>query len=153
MGKTRQTGFRRTTNPFPAAHDAVHIDGPMAVVSPLKVGNVRLEPPPPTERLPAVLLKFDVVNVSSNRLTDLVLKVSILEKPHVLDGATDRILVGPFEIRGRVVLEPGYALNYQLLLRNLTVDCGCVAKVEPISQHSFPYPDNVDDFVLARAGH
>ena len=32
-------------------------------------------------------------------------------------------------IRGRVDLQAGYTLNYEMLLRNLPPDCSCVADV------------------------
>jgi hypothetical protein len=107
--------------------------------SSLKIEHVRLEPPPSTESLPSTLLKFDVLNESSGRLTDLVLEVSIVEKPTLADSSLrPRVLVGPFTIQGDVILESGYTINYEMLLRNFSSDCYCLATVEAVSARSVP---------------
>jgi hypothetical protein len=105
--------------------------------SSLKIEHVRLEPPPSTEPLPSTLLKFDVLNESSGRLTDLVLEVSIVET--IADSSLrPRVLVGPFTIQGDVVLESGYTINYEMLLRNFSSVCDCLATVEAVSARSVP---------------
>jgi hypothetical protein len=107
--------------------------------SPLRVAHVRLEPAPAMKTLPFSVLKFDLFNVSSNRLTDVVLEISIVEKPdpdQVLGSR--RVLVGPFTVRGSVVLESGYSINYEMLLRNFSSDCSCVANVDVLSVRSLP---------------
>jgi hypothetical protein len=110
-----------------------------AEASSLKIEHVRLEPPPPTEALPSSVLKFDVLNESSSRLTDLLLEVSIVEQPPLADSPRRRrVLVGPFTIQADVVLESGYTINYEMLLRNFSSDCDCLATVEAVSARSIP---------------
>jgi hypothetical protein len=103
----------------------------------LRVDNVRLEAPAHAEASPSTLLKFDVFNGASAPLTDLVLEISILEKP-ALTELSGRALVRPFKIRGNVVLQAGYTVNYEMLLRNLSSDCRCIATVDVVSVHWLP---------------
>jgi hypothetical protein len=101
---------------------------------PLKIRNVRLEPAPPTAKLPSTILKFDMLNEGSKRLTDFVLEISIVEKRELDHGLVPRrVLAGPFTMRGHVVLESGYSIDSQMLLRNLSPDCSCVALIEVLS--------------------
>lgn len=112
---------------------------PSNAVSSLKVENVRLESPPPTGPLQSAVLKFELVNESVNRLTDVVLQLSVVEKQQAAGGLPrPRVLVAPFTIRGAVVLESGYRIDYEVLLRNLSADCACVATVEAMSARSLP---------------
>jgi hypothetical protein len=103
----------------------------------LKVGNVRLEAPVHAEVLPSTLLKFDVFNGAPTPLTDLVLEISVLEKP-ALTELSGRALVRPFQIRGNIVLQAGYTVNFEMLLRNLASDCRCIANVDVVSVHWLP---------------
>lgn len=105
-----------------------------AASSLLRVENVRLEAAVHAETTPSTLLKFDVINGTSTPLTTIVLEISILEKPAPTE-LTGRVLVRPFEIRGNVALEAGYTLNFEMLLRNLSSDCRCIANVEVVSVH------------------
>ena len=102
--------------------------GDNAARLPLKVQRVRLEPAPPMSASPGTVLKFDLYNASTNRLADPLLQIAIVEKTE--PSALRRILVGPFTIRGEVVLEAGYRLNYEMLLRNFSSDCHCLPNVE-----------------------
>jgi len=103
----------------------------------LRVDNVRLEAAVREEASPSTILKFDLFNGGSAPLTDLVLEISILEKaaPTELAG---RAIVRPFKIRGNVVLQAGYTINYEMLLRNLSSDCRCIANVDVVSVHWLP---------------
>ena len=98
----------------------------------VRIENVRLEDPLRAEASPSTLLKFDVFNGGSTPLTDLILEISIFEKPAPKE-LTGRALVRPFKIRGTVVLQAGYTLNYEMLLRNLLSDCRCFANVDVVS--------------------
>jgi hypothetical protein len=100
----------------------------------LRVENVRLEAPVPAETLPSTVLKFDVFNGGSTPVTNLILEISILEKP-ALNELPGKALVRPFKIRGNVVLQAGYTINYEMLLRNLSSDCRCIANVDVVSVH------------------
>jgi hypothetical protein len=103
----------------------------------LRVENVRLEAPVRAEASPSTLLKFDVFNGTPTPLTGLVLEISILETPALTELA-GRTLVRPFKIRGHVVLQAGYTVNYEMLLRNLSPDCRCIANVDIVSVHWLP---------------
>jgi len=46
-----------------------------------------------------------------------------------------KTLVRPFKIRGNVVLQAGYTINYEMLLRNLSSDCRYIATVDVVSAH------------------
>jgi hypothetical protein len=107
--------------------------------STLRVEHVRLEPARAMNVLPSSVLKFDLFNVSANRLTDMVLEITIVERPE-RDRAVGgrRVLVGPFIIRGSEVLESGYTINYEMLLRNFSPDCSCVANVDVLSVRALP---------------
>jgi hypothetical protein len=84
-------------------------------------------------------VEFELVNESANRLTDVVLQLSVVEKQQAAGGLPrPRVLVAPFTIRGAVVLESGYRIDYEVLLRNLSADCACVATVEALSARSVP---------------
>ncbi|MET0214023.1 MAG: hypothetical protein ABW292_13515 [Vicinamibacterales bacterium] len=65
------------------------------------------------------------------------MEISILETPALTEVA-DRTLVRPFKIRGHVVLQAGYTVNYEMLLRNLSPDCRCIANVDIVSVHWLP---------------
>jgi hypothetical protein len=108
-----------------------------AAVRLVRVENVRLEAPIPAEALPSALLKFDVFNGTSTPLTALVLEISILEKPTTKELG-GRAVVRPFKIRGNVVLEAGYTMNYAMLLRNVSSDCRCVPNVDIVSVDWLP---------------
>ena len=101
---------------------------------PLRVQRVRLEPAPPMSASPGTVLKFDLFNASANRLADPLLQIAIVEKTEPF--ALRRILVRPFTIRAEVVLEAGYILNFEMLLRNFSSDCHCVPNVDVVSVRS-----------------
>lgn len=103
----------------------------------LTIDNVRLETPLHAETSPSTLLKFDVFNGGSTPLTDLILEISIVEKSAAKELAA-RTLVRPFQIRGDLVLQAGYTINYEMLLRNLSSDCRCVANVDVVSFRWLP---------------
>jgi hypothetical protein len=88
------------------------------------------------------VLKFDVFNGSPKRQTDWLLEISITDKL-VVDPipAPRRVLVRPFKIRGNFVLESGYTINYEMLLRHLSTDCDCVATVDVVSVRALPDSD------------
>lgn len=117
--------------------------------SPLKIENARLDAAPPPLTATATVLKFDVVNNSPTQVTDVVLEVSIVERPapdeRVNEGNSEQrhtahVVVGPFIIRGRVIIEAGYTLEYEVLLRNFTPGCSCVAKIDVLSVRALSNP-------------
>jgi hypothetical protein len=107
--------------------------------SPLRIDNIRLEPGSQTKSDPSMILKFDMFNDSSNKVTDLVLEISIIEKPDAEQPATQpHVIAGPFTIRGKAILRAGFSITYQMLFHNLAPDCKCVANVDVLSLRSLP---------------
>jgi hypothetical protein len=105
----------------------------------LQIENLRLDNPPPKVAQPAALLKFDVFNDTSLRLTDVVMRVSFLEKqaPDIADVPA-RVLVGPVTVRVTAVLQAESVLSYEMLFRNLSSDCDCSPSVEILSARLLP---------------
>jgi hypothetical protein len=102
--------------------------------SPIGIANVRLDPPPPGEKENSAVLKFQMSNAGSSTLADIVFEVSIVEKPqHEHFDTVRRVLAGPFTIRGKVVLDPGYTADCEILLRNISPTCKCAANVHVLS--------------------
>jgi hypothetical protein len=105
----------------------------------LQIENLRLESAPPKAPQPSALLKFDVLNDTSLRLTDVVMRVSFVEKrSDELDVGPGRVVVGPVTVRVAETLRAGYLLSYEMLFRNFSSDCGCTARVEILSARLLP---------------
>jgi hypothetical protein len=114
---------------------------PVSLVSTLRITNVRLEAAPPEAPKPSAVLKFDILNDSELRVTDIVIQVAMHEEPRVDHAARSRrVVVAPFTIRGDLTLEAGHTVNYEMLLRNLSSDCGCVANVVVLSARVLSEP-------------
>jgi hypothetical protein len=96
-----------------------------------------LEPGPQAESSPSTTLKFDMLNDGASRLTNIILEVSILKK-HQPEESDQRqnVLVRPFTIREKVVLQPGYSMEYELRFRNFSSDCDCLPRVDVVSVES-----------------
>ena len=99
---------------------------------PLTVQNIRMEAPDSFVDSPSAVLRFDLFNAGVTPLTAITLEISVLEKSSD-DRQSGRPIVHPFRIRGDLVLDPGYTVNFGMLLRNLSSDCVCIAKVDVIS--------------------
>ena len=109
----------------------------IADVDHLKVQRIRIEAAILPEPEPSATVKFDLVNDGPVSLSDIVLEVSLIDTTIADDDKEPRrVRAGPYSIRGDIVLLPGYALNYEMKLRNVSVDCACTAKVEVISARS-----------------
>jgi hypothetical protein len=102
-------------------------------VYPLRVQNIRFEPSEPVAEAPSTTLKFDVINDGVESLTDIILKVSVLEGNDTRPDGRRTVLAGPFTIRGSAPLHPGLTMTYEMRLRNLASECSCVGKVDIIS--------------------
>jgi hypothetical protein len=61
------------------------------------------------------------------------MKVSVIEAAETRRDAPRTVLAGPFEIRGKAPLDPGFTMTYEIRLRNLSPDCGCVGTVNIVS--------------------
>jgi hypothetical protein len=110
--------------------------------STLRIEKVRLEAPPADAPNPSTVLKFDVFNDGAVSVTDIVIKIAILEKTQGVgrEVTLPRVLVGPFTIRGHATIEAGYTVNYEMLLQNLSSDCRCQADVSVASWRAAPEP-------------
>jgi hypothetical protein len=114
---------------------------PFNPLSTVRVMNVRLEVPPANAPKPSAVLKFDILNDSESSVTDIVIQIAMLEKPLVESvSSVERFVVNPFTIQGSVTLEAGYTVNFAMLLRNLSADCGCVPNVVVMSARALPEP-------------
>ena len=108
-----------------------------ATVSPLAIAKVRLDPPPPEEKENAAVLKFQMSNGGSSTLTNIVFEVVIVEeREREHPNTRNRVIAGPFAIRGKTVLDPGYTADCEILLRNILPTCRCAAKVRVLSFRS-----------------
>ena len=108
-----------------------------AQVSSLGIAKMRLDSPPPWENENSAVLKFQMSNDSSSAVTDIVFEVSIVEEPQREHrDMPARVLAGPFAIRGKIVLDPGYTVDSEILLRNISPTCSCVANVRVLSFRS-----------------
>ena len=106
---------------------------------PLRVSNLRIEDTSPGEEKPSAVLKFQMLNKGTTKITAIVFVISIVQKPE-REQLNDRprVLAGPFTIRGDIVLEPGYTADYEMLLRTLSHNCRCTATVSVVSVRSVP---------------
>jgi hypothetical protein len=110
-----------------------------AELPPISIAKVRLDPAPPGEKKNSAVLKFQLSNGSSNTLTDIVFEISIvdeLQREHL--DTPSRVLAGPFEVRGTIVLDPGDTADCEILLRNVSSECSCAATVRVLSVRSLP---------------
>jgi len=62
-----------------------------------------------------------------------MLEVEIVTKVDATATSKRRRLAGPFLIRANAVLGPGFTMNCEVLLRNLTAPCECDAEIRVIS--------------------
>jgi hypothetical protein len=97
------------------------------------VENVRIEAPPVDVPPPAILLKFEVVNDGAGPLVNPLIRISVREKATPDATAPPRVLVRPFVLRGTPLIEPGYSIEYAMVMQNLTVECSCVAEVTVVT--------------------
>jgi hypothetical protein len=110
----------------------------------LEVLNVRLEPAPAIGTSPSFNVRFDLRNASSFTLTDIAVEISIVSTNQGKDTqAGPKPLAGPFLIKGRIKVTPGSLMSYEMRLRNLSLQCGCIAKVAVVSARVVPDPGNL----------
>jgi len=87
----------------------------------------------------AATLKFDVHNESLRNLASMVLSISLAEAPREGSGnAVPTVLVGPVKVLAKRLVLPGYTVHYELRLRNISSDCGCVPTVDVLEAHFAP---------------
>jgi hypothetical protein len=105
----------------------------------LRIEQLRVITLPEGAPQPSVVLKFDVLNDSPSRLTDVVIRVSFVESNlDEIDEIPAKVVGGPVTIRVRETLPTGYVLSYEMRFRDLTPDCDCSPRVEILSARSLP---------------
>jgi len=107
--------------------------------STVHINDIRLEAPPRQTPEPASVLKFEMLNDGERRVTDVMLEIAIREKAADI-AVTPRTIVGPFLVGGHATIEAGFAVDYELLLKNLAPDCSCLATVRVVSARELPEP-------------
>lgn len=113
--------------------DVPHRAGSGAPESPVKIRDVRLETPAADGESLAVL-KFHALNDGWRKVTEIVFTISIVEPPRTASPrAEPRVIAGPFRVRGDVTLEPGDTADFEVVLRHLSHDCRCAAKLRVVS--------------------
>ena len=133
---------RSAVNPAAAESDASirsSRERPRSTGTPVRVRNIRLEASPPVDEAESATLKFDVHNESLRNLASMVLSISLVEAPR--DGSVDAVptvLVGPVKVLATRLLLPGYTVHYELRLRNISSDCGCVPTVDVLEARFEP---------------
>lgn len=105
---------------------------------PIQIENVSLETAPAPAPQPSALLKFDVSNETAVRITDIMMRVSFVEKRPDSSDTPPKAVVGPVTVRVGQTLQAGYVLSYEMLFRNLSSDCNCSPLVEILSARSLP---------------
>lgn len=96
----------------------------------VRIADVHVEAAGDVEGEPASLLMFTVENGGDVTLRDVDIEIAFVERVPVGDPNADpRVVVGPFTIHMNRALESGYSASYELLLKNLSADCGCVPRV------------------------
>jgi hypothetical protein len=104
----------------------------------LQIENLRLVAPPAQVPQPSAVLKFDVFNDTESRLTDVVMRVSFLEKQTEESQTAPRVVVGPVTVRVGESMQAGHVVSYEMLFRNLSFDCDCAPRVEILSARLLP---------------
>lgn len=103
----------------------------------ITIQNVRLEPAPPLDERPTVRLKFEVHNTGPAAIADLLLTASLVTRQP--EGDVWRAIVaGPFIIHIKSALARGYTFEYEMRLRNVTIDCNCVPIIATLSAGALP---------------
>jgi hypothetical protein len=99
----------------------------------IAIRHIRVEPSTPIEGSPSVVLKFDLHNEGWTSVTDIVLSVSMRkdEQGRALEPAR----VQPFTIKIRNVLLAGYSFDYEIRLRNVSLDSASAPEIEVVDAH------------------
>ena len=97
----------------------------------IAVRHIRVEAATPVDGTPSVVLKFDLHNGGWTSVTDIVLSVSLRnsdsETPIELPAS-----VRPFTIKIRNVLLAGYSFDYEIRLRNVSLDTAKTPEIEVV---------------------
>ena len=128
-----QPNTTRAASGGPSAQAPPDVEMPMKC-PPLRIAKVRLEPAPRADA-PSVVLKFQMTNVGSRTLTDSVFLISVVKERRCEEDRQEDVLAGPFRAHARLVIEPGYRAEYEVLLHGLSWKCRCAATVRVLAAH------------------
>jgi hypothetical protein len=106
-------------------------------VDSITIQNVRLEPAPPLDHRPTVRLKFEMHNEGPAAVSDLVLTASLVTRQPEADGSRP-VVAGPFIIHMKSALAHGYSFEYEVRLRNVSIECNCVPTIVTLSAQTSP---------------
>jgi hypothetical protein len=115
-------GILRSSLDVPASQDAV--DG-------IAIRHIRVEAATSVDGSPSVFLKFDVHNEGSANVTDIVLSVS-LRKSDTAEPVEPTVRVQPFTIKIPNVLLAGYSFDYEIRLRNVSLETANAPAIEVV---------------------
>jgi hypothetical protein len=115
-------GILRSSFDVPAKQDPV--DG-------IAVRHIRVEAAMPVDGSPSVVLKFDVHNDGSANVTDIVLSVS-LRRSDTAKSVEPTARVQPFTIKIPNVLLAGYSFDYEIRLRNVSLEAANAPEIEVV---------------------
>lgn len=101
------------------------------------IRHIRFEAAPPFENSPSVILRFDMRNDSAAGVTGIVVSVSLF-------GSADRtletspLLQQPLRMRVNAPLPAGYSLDYEIRLKNLSLESACMSEVVVVADAVSP---------------
>jgi hypothetical protein len=75
---------------------------------PVRIEHLRLVPTPVVDIVPSSSVAFDMVNTGSTSVTDIMFEISIVAVPARHFERPGTVLAGPYKLRTKVVLQPGY---------------------------------------------
>lgn len=101
----------------------------------LRISRVRMHDTKPGEIKPSVKVTFHTSNDSSDTLEQVVFAIAIVERltAAAAPGVPPRTVAGPFIFRADAVLEPGYTTDFEVVLRDISIDCGCIPQIRVLS--------------------
>jgi hypothetical protein len=127
MGHDRASGLKN-------GDGDVQQDPVTPALSVISIQSVRLELALASGSVPTAFLKFKMHNQGSQSVAGIVLRVSLVSRQdHADTDGTQTIVAGPFTIRAKRVLRPGYTIEFDLGLRNIGSDCACIPNVEVVA--------------------
>jgi hypothetical protein len=91
----------------------------------LLVRNVRMEPAPTIRSVPSSFLRIDVENLGPAGTSDVTIEVTVFPRNDSAGDDHVEPLAGPYRIRGRVDLDVGSTVSFEMRVRNLESDCAC----------------------------
>jgi hypothetical protein len=109
-----QPNTRRAVFGGPSAPAPPDVETPMKRL-PLRIANVRLEPAPSADT-PSAVLKFQMTNIGSRTLTNAVFLISVVKECGCEEDRQGDVLVGPLRAHAKLVIEPGYRAEYEVLV-------------------------------------